>query len=196
MKNKIIYIASFLTAFIAVTLAIIALNNNYRNIFAFDFQKVQPKIDTSALNQLSTSAEILMLKNYFEHEFRAKIIDSVKANTPVKVDTVYQEVVKDEKLLDSLQQLVNQLNNTKELLAQKEEQIKLSENENKVDKDWIRKTSKLLAEMDPKRAAKVIKNYSDNEARELIYAMKQRKAAEILSLLDPVFVNKITSSQI
>ena len=50
--------------------------------------------------------------------------------------------------------------------------------------------------MEPKRAAKVIANYSDNEARELIYAMKQKKAAEILSLLDPVFVNKITSSQI
>ena len=139
-----------------------------------------------------------MLKKYLEHEFRARIVDSVKANTPIKIDTVYQEVVKDEMLIDSLLELKRKLEVTQKILAQQKEEIKdsITTKSVVVDKDWIRKTSKLLEEMEPKKAAKVLSNYSDNEARELIYAMKQKKAAEILSILDPIFVNKITSSQI
>jgi len=196
VKNKIIYIGSFLAAFIIVTTLIIALNNSYNNIFEFDFTEVKPELDNTQFTEISTSAEVLMLKSYLEHEFKDRIVDSVKANTPIKIDTVIQKVVEDKALIDSLNRLNVELQKTQKLLAQTEKQVEKNEKVDTVDKDWIRKTSKLLEEMDPKRAAKVITNYSDNEARELIYAMKQKKAAEILSLLDPVFVNKITSSQI
>lgn len=183
-------------AFVVVTYLIISLNNNYNNIFEFDFTEVKMKEDFTKLKEGTTGGEILMLKNYLEHEFKSKIIDSVKANTPVKVDTVYKEVVEDQSLLDSLNKLNTELQKAEKLLALNEEKPDSSKQINKINKDWIRKTSKLLEEMDPKRAAKVIMKYSDNEARELIYAMKQKKAAEILSLLDPIFVNKITSSRI
>ena len=170
--------------FVVITYLIIALNNNYNNIFEFDFTEVKTKEDFTKLTEGTTAGEILMLKNYLEHEFKAKIIDSVKANTPVKVDTVYKEVVEDESLLDSLNKLNTELQKAEKLLALNDAKPDSSKKINKIDKDWIRKTSKLLEEMDPKRAAKVIMNYSDNEA------------AEILSLLDPIFVNKITSSRI
>lgn len=137
------------------------------------------------------------LKEYFNTQVRKEILDSIKANKRVRVDTVYQEILKDKMLVDSistlnrkLRQLQNELVNVETILEE--------ENDKKetLSEDWAKKTAKLIESMDPKDAAKVIQKYSDNEARELIYRMKKNKAAAILSQLNPEFVNRITKSQI
>jgi flagellar motility protein MotE (MotC chaperone) len=50
--------------------------------------------------------------------------------------------------------------------------------------------------MVPVQAAKVLSQYSDNEARNVIYKMRNKKAAEILSLLNPDYVNRITKPKL
>ena len=45
--------------------------------------------------------------------------------------------------------------------------------------------------MDADQAAKIITNYSDNVARDIIYSMKKKKAVEILSALKPETVNRL-----
>ena len=56
---------------------------------------------------------------------------------------------------------------------------------------WIKQTAKLYESMDPKKAALIIKNYSESTARDIIYRMKKNKAADVLSELDPVTANRI-----
>jgi flagellar motility protein MotE (MotC chaperone) len=46
--------------------------------------------------------------------------------------------------------------------------------------------------MDAKKAAKIILTYSDNIAKDIVYSMKKKKAAEILAQLNPETVNRIT----
>jgi Mg/Co/Ni transporter MgtE len=60
---------------------------------------------------------------------------------------------------------------------------------------WMKQTAKLYESMDPKKAAKIIQSYSDNIARDIIYSMKQKNAAEILSELNPDTANRITRAK-
>jgi flagellar motility protein MotE (MotC chaperone) len=200
VKNKIIYITSFLTAFIVVTIGIIHLNETYTNIFEFDFTEIKlPPEPIQFANELDRQ-NFEYMKEYFDTEFREKILDSIKANTLVKIDTVYQEVLKDESLVDSLQKLTSELQQLRNQIAQQEiefqQSLPDSNQINTLDEVWVKKTAKLFESMNPKDAAKVIQKYSDNEARELIYKMNQKKAAAILSNLNPDFVNRITKSEI
>jgi flagellar motility protein MotE (MotC chaperone) len=60
---------------------------------------------------------------------------------------------------------------------------------------WTKNTAAIYEAMDSKKAAKIIQNYSDNIARDIIYAMKKKKAAEILAELTPEVANKITKAK-
>jgi len=197
VKNLIIYITSFLFAFFVVTLGIIYLNANYQNIFEFDFTKIEIEQDSLQLEKNEYALDFQTIKDYFNNEFRKNILDSLKANTIVKYDTVYQEILKDNALLDSINILQSELTRLRTEVANSTAQAdKIEVESGQISEEWIKQTAKLFESMDPKNAAKVIKNYSDNEARELIYSMKKNKAAEILTHLDPNFVNRITKSQI
>jgi len=56
---------------------------------------------------------------------------------------------------------------------------------------WTKKIAKLYETMDPSKAAKIIQGYSDNIARDIIYTMKQKKAAGILAEFNPKIANRI-----
>lgn len=185
-----------MTAFIIVTIAIIQLNSMYNNIFEFDFSEVVLLPEPYEFVSEVDKQNFEYIKDYFDNEFRSKILDSIKANTLIKIDTVYHEILKDVALADSIKKLQNELTALRTQAIQKDTSSTKIVNENIIDEQWAKKTAKLIESMNPKNAAKVIQNYSDNEARELIYKMKQNKAAAILSHLDPNFVNRITKSQI
>jgi flagellar motility protein MotE (MotC chaperone) len=57
---------------------------------------------------------------------------------------------------------------------------------------WTKSTASMLEAMDPRRAAKIIQNYSDNIAKDILYTMKKKKAAQILAELNPELANRIT----
>ncbi len=196
MKNNILYIGSFLIAFILVSIAIIHLNAKYNNIFEFDFSEVKQETIEKQPNFETSFHGLDQLKDYLENKFKNEILDSIKKHQRVKIDTVYKEVRQSAILQDSIETLNKELsklqNQLTTLISQTEEEV----SEEISTEEWAKKTAKLIESMDPKDAAKVIQKYSDNEARELIYKMKKNKAAAILSNLNPDFVNRITKVQI
>ena len=198
MKNKIIYIASFLAAFLIVTFGIIYFNSVYKDIFQFDFtKKVETKKKTEAIISDTTNIQMAVLKDFLHQQLKNYVLDSLKNYVgTTKVDTIISSVVKDSSLIDSLKTLSSALIKTNSELAKQEELSKSLEKDvdNQPDslyREWTKKTAKLYEIMDPAKAAKIIQGYSDNVARDLIYSMKKNKASEILAAFSPENANRI-----
>ena len=58
--------------------------------------------------------------------------------------------------------------------------------------EWAKQTAKLYESMEPRKAAKIISSYSDNESREILFRMNKKKAAKILAELNPETARRIT----
>jgi flagellar motility protein MotE (MotC chaperone) len=73
----------------------------------------------------------------------------------------------------------------------------IQNNDNKQQKrdssytNWLKNVSKLLEQMEPSKASKIIQNYSDNVARDIIYTMNKKSAAKIVSELSPEIAQRI-----
>jgi flagellar motility protein MotE (MotC chaperone) len=200
VKAKIIYIVSFAAAFLLVTGGIIYFNSVYKNIFQFDFSPVK-KAAIKNLPQNSNGIQIADLKNFFQDEFKKEIFDSLKViMSDKKTDTVYAKETNNSVLIDSLKSLETALAQTNQELRAQNEEKKLTTEDTKPKEDstynaWVQKTSKLYESMDPDRAAKIIASYSDNVARAIIYSMKKKSAADILSQFNPETANRITRAK-
>jgi len=112
-----------------------------------------------------------------------------------KTDTVFKIVVKDSMLTVDLKEAKKKNEELMKQLAAKEEElkkIKIQQTTTKKDSTynlWIKQTVKLYEAMDSKVAAKAILGMPENVARDLIYALKKKKAAEVLSSMP---VDKVT----
>lgn len=205
MKAKIIYITLFLAAFLLTTGGFIYFNSIYKDIFRFDFTPVQSfpnknkMIDTSKVS-------IADIKNYLFDDFKQEVLDSLKTIIPPKAnDTVYTSAYSDSLLLDSLKNLQAALRSVDKKIAlnvdasdKSDQQTLVNNGKTKPDSSyivWKNQTAKLYESMDPQKAAKIIQSYSDNVARDIIYSMRQKKAAEILSELNPETANRITRAK-
>ncbi len=199
MKSKIIYIISFLAAFLLTTAGIIYLNSSYRDIFKFDFT---PVVSKESLPAVSDTAKITygQLKN-LQDQMKNELLDSLRTiYTVQQKDTVYANQQPDSVLIDSLKSLesfLKQMQKSKanQTKVKQVEQPQTSTTKTKPDSSyilWTKRTAKLYESMDPVQAAKIIQSYSDNVARDIIYSMRQKQAAEILSALNPETANRIT----
>lgn len=204
MKNIISTVLAFVVAFIAVTAVLMIANMYYRNIFAFDFR---PRPVKKVVKHKVTFCpkDYWRIEKFVRDEFKKELLDTLHTMYfKKKIDTVYTVIVKDKALMKSL-------DNAMKTILQKDAEIKkkdkqIAELKNQIEKNkkleeqkkseeyvaWVKNNAKLLSEMDSGMAAKIIENYSDNIAKDLIYAMKKKKAAEILSYLPPEKVAKIT----
>ena len=198
MKEKIIYIVSFTAAFVLVTVGIIYLNTVYKDIFHLDFTVVKTEKPKSVITVSdTTNVKMGELKSFFQQELRNYVLDSLKAYVgPAKIDTIINQVVKDSTLIDSLKYLSEALNKKDTELARQYKLTKtlkenISSQPDSLYLEWKKKTAKLYETMDPSKAAKIIQGYSDNVARDLIYTMKQKKAAEVLAEFSPENANRI-----
>lgn len=184
MKNLVL-ITPFVFAFLFVSGMLVYLNTIYNNIFQFDFS---PKLD----NQILTSTDSLAVKDSINIITKSEIdLASDKQN---KADTV--------SYINNLGQIDKSLNNTdsSKLLNLTEKKSPQENIVEKTNKDsaysaWLKKTVKLVENLSPAQASKLLKNYSDNQARDILYAMKQKKAAKIISYLEPEYVHKLTRFQ-
>ena len=61
--------------------------------------------------------------------------------------------------------------------------------------EWLKSTIKLYEAMETKKAADLLATLPENQAREIIYSMKNKKAAEILSGLDTETIKRLTRLQ-
>jgi len=188
MKDKMIVIMIYTLTFVAVTAGIIYLNQKYENIFKFDFSpaKTHLSIDLKKPEYKTALAK-------YEKDFRKKLIDSLlSAHSLNQSDEKF--VDQSPILRDSLQRVKAKLKTV--LNAQKQDsmqaaQMRLATNKKDYD-DWLKKTAALYNSMESAQAAKIIKKYSDNVARDIIYKLKKQKAAEILAMLNPDEATRIT----
>lgn len=187
MKSKIIYIFIFIVAFIFTTGAIVYFNSIYKNIFQFNFTSASvPDPVTGKDSTMTMNASL-----------KANVQDTVKA-----ADSLSTANVKDSAVADPLQKPQNTVKPAENKASvNKVQTVNQSTADNtpvKPDSNyvsWMKQTAKLYENMDPKKAAKIIQSYSDNIARDIIYSMKQKKAAEILSELNPDTANRITRAK-
>ncbi len=199
MKSILANLPVFVLAFILVTGAMIYMNSAYKNIWKGDFTPVGikkvvmvPKITTVKKEEVK---EFLLqkiepeLKEHFE-KFKPKKI----------VDTIYQNIIIDEALLDSfktLNQRISQLkselmSSIKNANAAKKKKERITPVKKKKDNsEQYKSIAKLLQSMNPTRAAKVISFYSDNMAREIIMLMNKKKAAKLMEVMDPAKIAQI-----
>ncbi len=195
MKNLIAYILVFIVAFFAVTGVLYYANTKYKNIFKFDFTPtVKPE---EAVKKITLQIEDYQkVRNFIREKFYAEVIDSVKRMYwSSKTDTVFQVIVKDENLKSEIKETQKKNEELMKQLAAKEEELnKIKALQVSAKKDstynlWIKSTVKLYEAMDSKKAAQAMLGLQENVARDLIYALKKKKAAEILSFMP---VDKVT----
>jgi hypothetical protein len=187
VKNKVIYIFIFTVAFVFTTGAIVYFNSIYKNIFQFNFTSAS--IPDPVKGKDSTMTMNASLK--------ASVPDTVKA-----ADSLRTTNMKDSVTANPLQQTQNMIKpaENKASVTKTQATVQPTVNNTPVKPDtnyisWMKQTAKLYENMDPKKAAKIIQSYSDNIARDIIYSMKQKKAAEILSELNPDTANRITRAK-
>lgn len=235
MKTKLIYGATFLLAFFAVTGLLIVLNQKYENIFQFNFNEKKSvstivKSDSasnndSLNNQNNIFEQTNLLDSLDNQAVDSTTIDSVNINIDTYQSALTQKdsvQLKNEKEIPKLQTEIPKvmINSKDNANTRKKTDIKENEkNQSLVDKQqnqltqvqdesnlaknkstekdsayikWKKSTVKLYELMDPKKAAKIISQHSDNIARDLIYSMNKKKAAQILQYLDNETVIKLT----
>lgn len=180
VKNTIIYALIFILAFAATTAGIYTLNNKFADIFAFDFREAT--------------------------EVQALVADSLAALDSLHIensDSIFlaedKEILKTEELKENLTLTKGKLSKVEEELNKKEKKIEqLSsqlEKEKTVEREeWLKSTVKLYEAMETAKAGDLLAKLPENEAREIIYSMKNKKAAEILSGLDTETVKRLTRS--
>ena len=200
MKSKIIYIVSFIAAFLLTTVLIVYLNSTYKNIFQFDFSALPQNVNSTSISDTS-KVTLGQLKDFMQNELKNELLDSLRAiYAGNNHDTIYANQQVDSVLIDSLRVLElalkqKNLASVKQIKQKQVEPTQKSEMKAKTDTSytrWTKETAKLYESMDPQQAAKIIQSYSDNVARDIIYSMRQKSAAQVLSALNPETANRIT----
>ncbi|MEW6701360.1 MAG: hypothetical protein AB1298_01455 [Bacteroidota bacterium] len=199
MKEKIIYIVSFLFAFVLVTGLLIYLNSSYKNIFTFDFtpasqtniaeNKTTQQIQTPTKQKDTTALPAATLPDSMNHNLHTAKIDS--ASLSVKDSIALNKPGKkiaEEKKEEPLNTSVVQNAPIKPELFEKN-----AAKRDSVYKLWVKSTVKLYESMDAKKAAKIILGYSDNIARDILLTMKKKRAADILAEFKPEVAARIIS---
>lgn len=180
MKTWIIYGLILILAFVGVTTLMLYMNEKYVSIFQFDFTEKSVPLDSTAMKADSLKQD--SLKNL-------ALKDSL-ANATVKVDSLNADGALDS-LASAGTETIVQNQPTVPNPAMEEEALKSDTTYQR----WKKDTLKLYETMRSEQVAKVITKFSDSVARDLIYSMKKKKAAEVLALLDPETVARLTRVQ-
>lgn len=208
MKTYILNTLPFVFAFLVVTGVIIYLNGQFNNIFQFDFS---PRNQTS--HQLKDSLNVNKKTELTSKENEQKQVpDSLEvtessADTVVTADLSEQSRISEPEIKPDLKELSKkelekqlekkpepELNKIEPKFASNEINQSNESQRQKQDSsytNWLKKVSKLLEQMEPSKASKIIQNYSDNVARDIIYSMNKKSAAKIVSELSPEVAQRI-----
>lgn len=202
MKGLLTNLPVFILAFLLVTFGMFYMNVSYKNIWKGDFTPVG--IKTVVKVPLVTKIKKREVKEFLLQKIEPELKKHFEQFQPKKiVDTIYQNIVIDEALLDSFktmnmriaklqEEIKTGIAQVRKLKSKKKPQA-LPVKENKKSKGELKKTAKLLESMNPKRAAKVISYYSDNKARDILMLMNKKKAAQLMENMEPAKIAKIMS---
>ncbi|NOX17049.1 MAG: hypothetical protein GXO87_02055 [Chlorobi bacterium] len=216
MKPGLLYGIIFFVAFILVTAGIYYLADTNPSMLYISALHSKPALAedgaegdiAGAKGETTTYRRMLKLRGKNDdsaNEYRVETDTLngaiVRTRVEIKHDTLYvDKLVKDPSVVDSLKKTKDKVVLLAKQNKRKDRKIKDLEKRIIRQKDssytaWLKATVKLYESMDSKQAAKLIRNFSDSEARDLIYSMKKKKAAEILSNLSAEKVTILTRSK-
>ncbi len=180
--KKVTLIIPFVFAFLFVTGMLVYLNTIYNNIFQFDFSPRSEEQVAAAVDSLSVKDSINVSNQKPEIELAANknLEDTVTTNDNLDNIAQAESEVKIDNPLTSTEQNSKALN------------VNEKTNKDSAYNAWLKKTVKLVENLSPAQASKLLMNYPDNQVRDIIYAMKQKQAAKIISYLEPEYVHKLT----
>ena len=181
MKNTIVYVLTFIIAFLGTTALIYTLNNKFANMFVFDFRDAET-VKSEIADSLAA----------------ADSVDVIISDSLFLTENLFQE--EKEELEKTLNVTKNELSKAEQELSEKEKKIEQLKNQLEKEKateheEWLKSTVKLYEAMETKKAADLLATLPENQAREIIYSMKNKKAAEILSGLDTETIKRLTRLQ-
>ncbi len=181
MKNTIVYAMTFIIAFLGTTAVIYILNNKFANIFALDFRDAKT-IEVIMADSLASidSTDVMISDSLFLAE---NLFQEEKEELEKSLNDTKSELTKAEQELSIKEKKIEQLKN------------QLEEEKTTEYAEWLKSTIKLYEAMETNKAADLLAKLPENEAREIIYSMKNKKAAEILSGLNTETVKRLTRSQ-
>ncbi|MCF6270035.1 MAG: hypothetical protein L3J41_10000 [Melioribacteraceae bacterium] len=188
MIDKIATVIIFIVSFVMVTALVAFLNLRYNNIFDFDFTHTQ------AATELQTAQQIDDMKLNLRPEIEKTVLDSLKEigfDSAAVVDRNNMIVLLEDSIA-VLQEKITKLSRETSSLEVTNAKFKKKKDSETEYQEWIKTTSKFYEAMESQKAAKIILKYSDNIAKDILYSMKKKKAAEILSELNPEIAKRIT----
>ena len=200
MKEKIVYIVSFLLAFAIVTGSLMFLNSTYKNIFAFDFTPAgQAAAETKTSDQNNNTKALLQdstIANVIPQDTVIQKVDSLQSKTlAVSLEDSNAVQMVSNKLAEEIKP-VSKIPETTQTESSKAYQTARNiAKRDSLHQAWVKNTAKLYETMDTRKAAKIILGYSDNIARDLLLTMKKKKAAEILAEFKPETATRIISAE-
>jgi flagellar motility protein MotE (MotC chaperone) len=191
MKERIVYLLIFIFAFALVTGGMFVTNDKYENMFRFDFR------DRHALlveKHMQDSIKIV------QDSIRNKMVqDSIaRKNNPDSLQAEQAQQLQPPAEAEQAANANGKPDDKKNAFASSVAvpvNAKLKAEKDSIYARKIRQTVQLYETMDAKQVAKVIQTYNDDIAHDIIFAMKKKKAGEILSLLSPDLVHRITKVQ-
>ena len=188
MIEKLATVIIFVVSFLMVTALIAFMNLKYNNIFDFDFTPTQQA------TELKTAQQIEEIKSELHPEIEKSVFDSLKTLgfDSLAVINTNKKVIVLEDSIAFLEKKISQLSRETSTLETKNSSLSTKKDSEAEYKNWIKNTSKLYESMESQKAAKIILKYSDNIAKDILYSMKKKKAAEILAELNPETAKRIT----
>lgn len=195
---RLIEIITFIAAFVIVTAAIIYLNSIYVNIFQLDFTPRSSVVaEVDSLDNQSAEEETvtdISQESEIDNKEEVEIIpekkeEQIVSTIPEQKKTEIKPVVENKPVQ------IPVIEETSVSLAQNNLFEVPPQTNNPVDSiyiKWVKSTAGLFESMEAKKAALIIKNYREDVARDIIYKMKRKKAAEVLAELDPYEAKRIT----
>ncbi|AFH50241.1 Hypothetical protein IALB_2538 [Ignavibacterium album JCM 16511] len=208
MKTYILNTLPFVFAFIIVTGVIIYLNGQFNNIFQFDFtprNQAHNKLNDSTL--VNKKNEVALTDKKVESKNDSVVTPQLPADSIVSANLSEQKVIPETEIKSDIKEISKkelekqlekkpnaELNNVEPKFVSTELNQSNESKQQKQDSsytNWLKKVSKLLEQMEPSKASKIIQNYSDNVARDIIYTMNKKSAAKIVSELSPEVAQRI-----
>jgi len=188
MIDKIATVIIFIVSFVMVTALIAFMNLKYDNIFDFDFTP------SHAAAELRTVQQIEDIKLNLRPEIEKAVFDSLKVigfDSSAVVGTNNKILILEDSIA-VLQKEIAKLSTETSNLEVTNANFEKKEDSEAEYQEWIKTTSKLFESMESQKAAKIILKYSDNIAKDILYSIKKKKAADILSELNPETAKRIT----
>ncbi len=166
-------------------------------------EEVKDSTDLYYEKMMEKRFSLRRFKEYITKKIKKEMVDSLnrikiaknKEINEIKEDFIPIDTTKFVKRIKDLNSQLSALKTENGVLKQENENFK-KRIDTKVDYDkWKKQTAKLYESMDAKSASKIIQKYSDNVARDILYSMKRKQAAEILAQLTPEIANRITRAK-